>query len=136
MSFTIDQRDQDQIVGLQYEETEDGRRWYGLRIWDRPSIPIADMVDDFTRVRAMPDGPDKTAAWKALSEKYPSPERLFAGKLPDGSVVVGLRDSRGKMRIRLSIGSDDRPQIELMDEKGNTVWSASGPAAECSTGTP
>ncbi len=128
----MDQKDQDQIVGLQYEEIGDGKRWYGLTVWDRPDVPLADMVDEVGRVRAMPDGPDKVAAWKAFSEKYPFPERLFAGKLSNGSVAVRLRDSRGRVRLRLSIGSDDQPEVVLLNEEGKTIWSTSRSAEESS----
>ncbi|MGE5579001.1 MAG: hypothetical protein ACM3WU_03055 [Bacillota bacterium] len=136
MSLTIDQKDQDQVVGLQYDETEDGKRWYGLTVWDRPDVPLADMIDEFAHVRATPDGPERAAAWKALSEKYPSPERLFAGKLSDGSVTVRLRDSRGRERLRLSISSDDQPEVTMLDEEGKTVWSASRSAEETGVDVP
>ncbi len=133
MSLTMDQRDQDQVVGLQYEQMPDGRRWYGLTIWDRPDIPIADMIGDFDAARALPEGPDKKAAWEAFRKKYPAPERLFAGKYHDGSVVVRLRDSQGRQRIRLSIGKDDRPVVEVLDEQGNVVWSIPAPEGRPTT---
>lgn len=126
MSLTMDQRNQDQIVGLQYEEDGDGKRRYGLTIWDRPDVPLADTIDEFACVRAMPEGPDKSAAWKALWEKYPSAERLFAGKLPDGSVAVRLRDRSGRERIRLSIGKDDQPVVVMLDEEGKEMWRTPG----------
>lgn len=126
MSLTMDQKDQDQIVGLSYEEFEDGQRRYGLTVWDRPDVPLADTIDEYARVRAMPDGPAKKAAWRALMEKYPTPERLFAGKLPDGTVAVRLKDSRGRERLRLSIGRDDQPEVVMLDEEGKEVWSTRG----------
>lgn len=38
IGLMFDQRDQDQIIGLMYSE-ENGSRWYGLNIWDRPDRP-------------------------------------------------------------------------------------------------
>lgn len=55
------------------------------------------------------------------------------GKLSDGSVAVTLRDSRGRVRLHLSIGSDDQPEVVLLDEEGKAVWSTSRSAEESST---
>lgn len=123
MSLTMDQRDQDQIIGLQYEEGGDGHRSYGLTIWDRPETPMAVMVEKFAPVMAMPDGPEKKAAMAALRKEFPAPERTFVGRRPDGSTVIEMSDAQGRKRICLSVGPDDVPRIEALDENGKVTWS-------------
>lgn len=40
------------------------------------------------------------------------------------SPVFHMTDSKGRTRVRIGIGQDDAPYIELLDENGKTVWSA------------
>src|SRR5262245_38244168 len=44
-SLTFDQHNQDQVVGVQYED-DGSTRAYGLSVWDRPTkVSIAEMLD-------------------------------------------------------------------------------------------
>jgi hypothetical protein len=101
----------------------DGHRSYGLTIWDRPETPMAVMVEKFAPVMAMPDGPEKKAAMAALKKEFPAPERTFVGRRPDGSTVIEMSDTQGRKRIYLSVGPDDVPRIEALDENGKVTWS-------------
>jgi hypothetical protein len=41
--------------------------------------------------------------------------------------VLEMTDSQGRVRVRIGIGEDDKPFIDLLDEKGNpTEWKSSG----------
>ena len=44
-SLTFDQYNQDQVVGVQYADTSEGRA-YGLNVWDRPTkISLQEMIN-------------------------------------------------------------------------------------------
>lgn len=119
----FDRKNQDQIIGLSYAE-EDGQRMYGLNIWDRPDAPLSDMVDKFMELRSMPPGEERTKLGQELSEKWPSPLRIFVGREEYGDkdqVQVKLTDSKGRTRIRLVVDREDSPKIEVLDEDGNVI---------------
>ncbi len=69
----LDQFLQDQVVGLAYDD-EDGRRSYGLRIWERPTAPVTS-----------PEGQGGVG-------------RAFVGRTSDGEAAVILRDRQGRRR--------------------------------------
>lgn len=131
----FDQYHQDQIVGIVYSE-RDGKRRYGLTVWDRPDTHIRELVAGLEKVRAMPEGPERTNAEKELRARFPSPLRLFAGRQPDGSVAVVMFDGKGNERVKVSVGADDVPRLQVLGENGEVKYSLSpkggegSPAAE------
>ncbi len=72
-------------------EDSNGRRQAGLWVWDRPDEPF-------------PATGGRT--------------RLFAGKTSEGSALVELRDTAGRIRLRLEVGVNGAPHVELLDETG------------------
>lgn len=124
IGLMFDQRDQDQIVGLMYSE-ENGSRWYGLYMWDRPDKPFLQMVERHRAIRAMPDGPEKEDLMRKFREDYPSPLRLFVGreKTPDkNEAKVIVADSQGRERVRVVVDSNDCPRVEILDENGKVIY--------------
>jgi len=124
MSLTFDQRDQDQVIGLMYNE-ENGSRWYGLNIWDRPDRPMAEMFERWDAIRSMPEGPEKEQSMMEFRKDFPSPLRLFVGreKSPERDEVrVVVADSKGRPRVRIAVDSTDLPRLEILDENGKVVY--------------
>jgi len=124
MSLTFDQRDQDQIIGLQYYE-ENGSRWYGLNIWDRPDKPMGEMLERYEAIRSMPEGPEKQQAIGEFRKDYPYPLRLFVGreKTPENDEArILLADKNGRVRVKIAVDSSDSPRIEILDENGEVVY--------------
>jgi hypothetical protein len=118
----FDRYQQDQVVGLIYREDDRGRR-YGLTIWDRAERSVTELVERLEAIRSMPDGPEKQQAQKDLETDFRAPVRLFVGKEPQGGASVVISDSMGRERIRIGMGADDVPRIELLDEDGQVVHS-------------
>ena len=118
MSF--DQYGQDQILVLQYNESPEGRK-YGLTVGDRPEAPLGPMIDRYQAILAMSDGEEKEKAMAEFQAGFHAPIRLFIGKHLDGSASVVMSDSKGKERIRIVVGSDNAPRIEMLDENGGIV---------------
>ena len=92
-ALLFDQFKQDQVIGIMHDDSN-GRRRAGLWVWDRPDEPFP----------ATGGGP-----------------RLFAGKTPEGSAVIELRDTVGRTRLRLAVGVDGEPRVELLDESGEVT---------------
>lgn len=89
----------DQVIALTYND-ENGSRDYGLSIYQRPDMSAIN------------------------SEGYVrNHHRMFFGRTDDGESMVLLKDSQGRPRIRLFIGSSDTPRFEMLDVNGVVVFS-------------
>lgn len=49
-------------------------------------------------------------------------KRAYTERYQDGSVAMGLCDSKGRDRIRMSIDADDVPRLEFLDENGEVIY--------------
>ena len=120
----FDQYMQDQTVGLVYTD-DNGRRAAGLRVWDRPDIPIDSVIRRVQAIRAMPDGPEKTRAMEALRDAA-GKTRVVVGKMRDSSAAVVLADAQGRPRLRLVVAPGGASRIEFLDEHGKVTRALSG----------
>ncbi|GMA66003.1 hypothetical protein [Alicyclobacillus fastidiosus] len=119
----FDQHKQDQIIGFSYDEQQDGKREYGLNIWDRPDVPLREVIEIATPVMNMENGPEKQSEWKRLqAEGILGAQRMFAGHSQDGAISVSLSDKKGTPRLRMRVDSDDNPQIEFLNSRGEVVY--------------
>jgi hypothetical protein len=118
-SLTFDQYRQDQVIGFQHEDYN-GQRLAGLRIWDRPDMPIDEQNQRFGHIFNMPDSPEKHAAIKQLREtgQLPWAQRVFVGKDWNRDAVVYLYDAQGRVRLRLCVDAEGTPKLEFLDESG------------------
>ena len=130
----FDQYDQDQTVGITYSQSDD-KRTSGLRVWERPLTPIADLADKIGQIELQPDGPEKTAAMKKTREEAVASgilgvPRIFVGRSSKNEAMVSLSDSKGKPRIVISVDGSDVPSLQFLDADGKTVYTlpATGPA--------
>jgi hypothetical protein len=115
----FDQHRGDQVIGLQSTETEKGRM-ASLMVWDRPDMPLLDVMQRYGKVMATPPGPerDKLAAeFEACCQGF-GVSRLFLGKSENRDVKLGLADSRGRERLRLMVAANGEARIEFLDEQG------------------
>jgi hypothetical protein len=125
MSFThlsFDQYEQDQTLSLE-SSLQDGRKFTGIHMSDEPDYAITpQMVDDYTRVKAMPNGPGRASAFTALAKKYPPAQlRLALDRSPDNSVGLTLRDIAGRPRLKILVTADGSPQIQFLNTQGQVV---------------
>jgi hypothetical protein len=117
----FDQFDQDQTLGLSYQQ-RNGKREAGLYVWDRPDVPIVQMLDSMQHVRAMPAGPAKDRAMAAMRTLAGRP-RVMVGKTADSAATVVLADPRGKPRLRLTVDANGSPHLDFLDENGRVTYS-------------
>lgn len=125
MSFThlsFDQYEQDQTLSLE-SSLQDGRKFTGIHMSDEPDYAITPrMVDDYTRVKAMPSGPARASAFATLAKKYPPGQlRVALDRSPDNSVGLTLRDVAGHPRLKVLVAADGSPQIQFLNPQGQVV---------------
>jgi hypothetical protein len=122
--LAFDRFRQDQTVGLQYGESN-GQYFAGLRVWDRPEASLGPVVDKLTAIEKMSEGPEKTAAMKALREMPGAivADRVMVGRDREQAAVVRLSDVKGRPRIKLSVDAAGVPKLEFLDETGKVTHS-------------
>jgi hypothetical protein len=119
--FTFDQHNQDQVVGLEYDDNG-SRRSYGVSVWDRPTkVSIAEMLD------AAKDAPDREARHRKFAELLKQrgdtggARRVFLGS-QDRTASLRLSDVAGRDRIRMSVDGGNVARLEFLDESGKVVY--------------
>jgi hypothetical protein len=112
-SLTFDQYESDQMIQIIHEQ--DGNRHDAkIVLFDRPDTPV---MEPITRIKTMPDGPEKEALMRDLR----GTKRLTIGKEDDHSVALRLKDGKGRDRIVLRVPDEGAPSIETLDEEGKAV---------------
>jgi hypothetical protein len=118
--LSFDQYDQDQTLVLGTSLSPDGIKNAGITLNDAPVQPITpELYREAERIKAMPHGEERAAAWASFMKKYPSlRERAALERADDGSVGLALRDTEGRVRLRMSVESSGNPVIQLLDASG------------------
>lgn len=121
--LSFDQYKQNQVVALQYIDGGKSRR-AGLNVWDRPTdVSLDKQLDLIQKMRdAKPEDREKFAAdLKASNERGESGvQRLFVGS-QDKAAQVQLRDTKGRVRIRMIVDEKDDPRLEFLSAAGKVV---------------
>ena len=115
----FDQHRGDQVLGLISEET-DTARTAGMTVWDRPDLPLPEVVARYERIQKMPAGPERAkleAEFEACCAGFGA-TRVFVGKNRGRDAVLGLSDARGRERLRLIVTAQGTARIEFLDEAG------------------
>lgn len=125
MVYSVDQRNTDQIMQLQYFEGsgKDKNRVYGLKLWDRPDdFPLEDIIKFEDSLKKLNNPAASKKAYAKLREEGKlTNERFFAGKTASGDVGIFIRDTKGKVRLKLYVDKNNQTHIENLDENGNPV---------------
>jgi hypothetical protein len=118
--LSFDQYEQDQTVVMGTALYPDGSRMAGISLNDMPDEPLTPaLMDEAERIKAMPHGDARAAAWAAYQKKHPFGQaRASLARDLDGSVGLELKDKDGRVRLQLKVGNDGNPVIEFLDEKG------------------
>lgn len=118
--LSFDQYDQDQTVVLGTSLAANGKRNAGITLNDAPDEPITpQLYEEAEHIKAMPQGPERAAAWAAFLKHYPAlKQRASLAREGDGSVGLAMRDKDGRIRLQLRVAASGEPQIELLDAEG------------------
>ena len=120
--FSFDKYKQAQAMALVYND-HSGKYRAGLQIWDRPEIPLSDVLIKQEEIAKMPDGEAKTAAKKKLQEDNFSPTRVYVGKNAEKESEVTLYDANGKARIKMLVSAEGTPKLDFLDAAGKVTYS-------------
>lgn len=125
----FDQYKQDQTVGIVYQDAN-GRREAGLRVWDRPDVDLAQIMEQHVLpIEKMANGPAKAAAIQKLREEgLLGAPRVFVGKTLNKDAQVLLCDGQGRPRLRLSVTPSGQAAVEFLDASGKVVYRVGPPA--------
>ena len=120
--LSFDRYDQDQTVSLSRSE-ENGQTVSDLVLSDQPDWPLTPQtIEEFMKVKTMPEGAAKQAAWSALLRKYPTGHaRAALRRAEDGSVGLTLSDGAGTARLRLDVSADGKTAIDFLDGSGHSI---------------
>ena len=120
--LSFDKYKQAQTMALVYND-HSGKYRAGLQIWDRPEIPLSDVITKREEIAKMPEGEAKTAALKKLNEENFSPTRVYVGKNAERESEVTLYDASGKARIKMSVSAEGNPKLNFLDADGKVTYS-------------
>jgi hypothetical protein len=118
--LSFDQYEQDQTVVIGTELFPTGEKMAGISLSDRPDSPITPALSgEAARIKTMPHGPERQAAWAEFMKNFPvGEERASLLRDSDGSVGLSLKDPKGRVRLKLTVASNGEPSIQLLDENG------------------
>ena len=117
----FDQLGQDQTIGFDYTE-ENGTRTAGFKVWDRPDVPLSELVEKLNAANAIQDQAERAAAVARVRATAPkSAQRVFVGKTRDRVASVMLSDAHGRPRLALKVNADGNASIEFLDGEGKVV---------------
>ena len=119
--LSFDQWKQNQVVALQYLDNGKSRR-AGLRVYDRPNVPMDEIFDRYVRRNNATKG---TPAYDSITKEIQSSksrgddgvERMFVGSLNE-EAQIQLRDKKGNVRAKFYVDKDGNAKIEFLNEKG------------------
>lgn len=120
--LSFDKYKQAQAMALVYND-HSGKYRAGLQIWDRPEIPLTDIITRREEIAKMPDGETKTLELKKLDEQNFSPTRVYVGKNAEKESEVTLYDANGKPRIKMSVSAEGTPKLDFLDANGKVTYS-------------
>jgi hypothetical protein len=125
--LSFDQYDQNQVVYLQYIESN-GKRRTGLTFADRADVSFAAYIAMRDSLRQLPSGPARTEALRLLNEPPPgglppgdAVTRVFIGRDTSKVARLTLADKLGHPRLALSVDSLGTARIEFLDSTGRVT---------------
>lgn len=122
--LSFDDYEQDQTLSMDSNQ-EDNSHSVSYQINDNASAVLLtpEVLNAFSIVKAMPDGPEKKKALAHLRERYPVklPPRASLERDPDQSAVLRLCDPQGHSRILLRVAADGTPTMQFLDASGKVT---------------
>jgi len=122
VSLTMDKFRNDQSIGIQHLESDDGSYFAGMRVWDRPNTSLADLDRRMQEIDKLEDEAARKAAYDELRGQGEfGASRILIGKSRDKSATISLHDTNGNPRIRFTVGADGDPRLEFLDDTGGVI---------------
>jgi hypothetical protein len=122
--LSFDEYERDQALVMESSSDGDSRNtYYAFNDDDTPYAITPEVSADWQRVKAMPPGPERVAAFQALHAKYPGGivNRGYFGRGRDKSVSLSLNDQQGNERLVARVSADGTPVLEFLDANGKVI---------------
>ncbi|MGD9590497.1 MAG: hypothetical protein AB7Q37_15110 [Pyrinomonadaceae bacterium] len=120
--LSFDKHKQAQAMALVYND-HNGKYRTGLQIWDRPEIPLDQILIRQEEIDKMPSGEAKIAALSKIKVDNHSPTRVYVGKNADRDSEVTLYDANGRARIKMFVTASGTAKLEFLDASGKPIYS-------------
>lgn len=118
--LSFDAYEQDQYFSIDANQRGD-KSSESLRLVDRPSYPIDELVALTDSIKNLPPDQQKSAIAKFSAAHTPPHPRLSLGREDDKSVALRMRDPDGHDRIVVQVTSDGNPVIKFLDANGKVT---------------
>ena len=129
--LAFDQWQQDETITLSYDD-DNGQRWSGLKITDRPDWPLSMLADRLMDIRQrFPAGPARDSATRTIRQDMVKAgglpvSRLLLGRDQSKTAAVRLNDRAGHTRILLSVDSLGVARLQFLDSAGAVTRELTG----------
>ncbi|HEX2919509.1 MAG TPA: hypothetical protein VHN81_13405 [Edaphobacter sp.] len=124
--LSFDEYNRDQTLAMESDSEGSSRNtYYAVNDDDRPYSQTPEFSAEWQRIKAMPQGPERTVAAKAWHAKYPGGiiNRAYLGRSRDKDVNLTLRDQQGRARLVARVAANGEPTLEFLDQQGKVVRS-------------
>jgi len=123
--LSFDQYEENQIFALDAGQ-EGNEKFSRITIADQGDYSIEEKRKAEARIEKLPED-QQGAAWKEFfaDHRHDVP-RIMLGRSVDGSVGLDLRDSSGRLRIRLAVYADGKAVLQFFDDSGKVVSEFTG----------
>jgi hypothetical protein len=125
--LSFDQWQQTQVLALTYADNGKSRM-AGLRIWDRPTVPLEQQFAAAERFLAASANTRDSLRreMNAARDRVGGSQRIFVGS-QDRTASVELRDPSGHVRARLAVDSTGTARLQFIDQRGRVTKEYPGP---------
>ena len=122
--LSFDQWKQNQVVALQYLDNGKSRR-AGLRVYDRPNVPLDEIFDRYKLKNSLPKN---SVAYDSVMKEIKASdargdngtERMFIGSM-DGVAQLQLKDKLGNVRAKLYVDKSGGARLDFIDAAGTVT---------------
>ena len=119
-TLSFDQYMQDEVFTIDAYE-EDGKRYSGIKVMDRPDYSVEEEFALMQRVAKLPPPEQKVEMDKFYAQRERAHPRLKLGREGDSSVGLRLRDTQGRDRIIIMVKPDGTPTLQFLDQTGKVI---------------
>jgi hypothetical protein len=119
-SLTFDKYDQDQLVQLMGVHDRDGHQ-AGLIVSDRPDRSVLQDLQEFPKIKAMPEAERSKLMQERSKNAYYGATRITVARSDDGVAKISLRDALGRARIVMGVAGDGTSSLKFLDADGKVL---------------
>lgn len=123
-SLTFDKFRNNETIGFQHMESDDGSYWSGLKIWEIPNLTFEERDAKIAEVNKITDENKRKEAMQQLRDNGVfGKDRMFIGRYRNKTAAIEMNDANGKTRIEISVEPNGNPKLEFLDESGKVIYS-------------